>query len=259
MTADRVTVSIITPCYNGGRFIRQTLESALGQSRPPLEVIVIDDGSTDDSASIAEGVGGPVRVIRQANQGESVARNRGLAEAVGTHVLFLDADDLLAPEALAVLAEAAARRPGAVALMGCAWFSSDPEHPDRSEAPTHSGFYPDIIDGNFGPPHCWLSPREVIQAAGGFCEEMRWFEDWDLWWRVGRIPSKGLLESSDLYWEAKTRFGTHGVKLPSVGLDLAQMLRRKDEIVAGLGQGVAGLFKKNKVTRYLGLGRLLPP
>lgn len=77
--------------------------------------------------------------------------------------------------------------------------------------------------------------------------------------RVGCIPSKALLESSDLYWEAKTRFGTHGVKLPSVGLDLAQMLRRKDEIVAGLGQGVAGLFKKNKVTRYLGLGRLLGP
>src|SRR4051812_28904107 len=92
-----ITVSIITPCYNGGRFISDTIRSALGQTRPPLEMIVIDDGSTDGSANIAESFGAPVRVIRQSNHGESVARNCGISEAKGTHILFLDADDLLAP------------------------------------------------------------------------------------------------------------------------------------------------------------------
>ena len=78
-----VTVSIITPCYNGAPFLHATLQSALAQTHAPLEVIVVDDGSTDESAAIAEAFGTPVRVIRQANQGESVARNRALAEARG--------------------------------------------------------------------------------------------------------------------------------------------------------------------------------
>jgi hypothetical protein len=180
-----VTVSIITPCYNGARYLAQTLESAVSQSRPPLEVIVIDDGSTDASATIAEAFGHPVRVIRQPNHGESYARNRGLEQALGTHVLFLDADDILAPGALAHLAGALDERPEAVALMGCAWFSTMPDAPERTAMFRHDRFFPDIIESNFAPPLCWLAPKSVVQAAGGFCETMQWFEDWDLWWRVG--------------------------------------------------------------------------
>jgi len=75
--------------------------------------------------------------------------------------------------------------------------------------------------------------------------------------RVGCIPSKALLESSDLYGEARKSFEKHGIVLESVKLNLAQMLKRKDTIVDGLTQGVAGLFKKHKITRYEGTGRLL--
>ncbi len=75
--------------------------------------------------------------------------------------------------------------------------------------------------------------------------------------RVGCIPSKALLESSDLYHESKTRFSNHGIVLKSVELDLAQMMKRKEEAVDGLTRGVAGLFKKNKVRRYEGSGKLL--
>src|SRR5215213_9662117 len=75
--------------------------------------------------------------------------------------------------------------------------------------------------------------------------------------RVGCIPSKALLESSDLYHEARTSYANHGIVLKSVELDLARMLKRKDQTVDGLTRGVAGLFKKNKVTRYEGNGRLL--
>ena len=87
------TISVVIPCYNGSAFLRETLDSVLAQTYSALEVIVVDDGSTDDSASIAESVCGPVRVIRQSNQGESVARNRGIDEAKGEWIAFLDADD----------------------------------------------------------------------------------------------------------------------------------------------------------------------
>ena len=195
-----LTVSIITPCYNGARFIRSTLASALAQTHRPLEVIVVDDGSTDESAAIAESMGPPVRVIRQANQGESVARNRALEEARGTHVLFLDADDLLEPWAVERLVQALEPQPDAVAIMGCAWFSEDPHEPYAVKLPEVESFYPTIIQGNLAPPHCWLAPVPLVRRVGGFFGDLRWFEDWDLWWRVGldapalvRVPHVGAL------------------------------------------------------------------
>jgi glycosyltransferase involved in cell wall biosynthesis len=94
------TVSVVIPCYNAASFLREALESALAQTHPPDEVIVVDDGSTDNSADIAGAFGLPVRVIRQANQGESVARNRGIEEARSEWVAFLDADDVWRPTKL---------------------------------------------------------------------------------------------------------------------------------------------------------------
>ena len=92
------TVSVVIPCYNGERFIAQALRSVLAQTYAVVEILVIDDGSKDDSARLAESFGPPVRVIRQPNQGESVARNRGIAEATGEWIAFLDADDDWMPE-----------------------------------------------------------------------------------------------------------------------------------------------------------------
>ena len=77
--------------------------------------------------------------------------------------------------------------------------------------------------------------------------------------RVGCIPSKALLESSELYHEAKTKFATHGIKLPSVELDLPAMLKRKYQVVLNLTKGVEGLLKKNNITRLLGQARLVAP
>jgi glycosyltransferase involved in cell wall biosynthesis len=94
------TISVVIPCYNAGRFLRETLDSVLRQTCAPLEVIVVDDGSTDDSAAIAQSYETPVRVIRQTNQGESVARNRGMDEAQGEWIALLDADDCWEPDKL---------------------------------------------------------------------------------------------------------------------------------------------------------------
>jgi Glycosyl transferase family 2 len=176
-------ISVITPCYNGERYIRETLMSVVTQSRPPLEIIVVDDGSTDGSAAVAESFGSIVRVIRQANEGESAARNRGIAEARGTHLLFLDADDLLRPEALEHLA-AAATGPCSVPLMGFSTFAESVDRPTRTSMAPRESFLPHIVARNPGVPHCYLSPAGLVEKAGGFCRELQYFEDWDFWCQV---------------------------------------------------------------------------
>jgi glycosyltransferase involved in cell wall biosynthesis len=90
-------LSVVVPAYNRAALVSRTLSSLLAQTRPAEEILVVDDGSSDGSAAIAESFGSPVRVIRQANQGPAAARNRGLAEAKGEWVHFFDSDDLAMP------------------------------------------------------------------------------------------------------------------------------------------------------------------
>ena len=95
-----MSVSVVIPCYNGERFVAEAIRSALDQTRSPSEILVIDDGSTDDSADVISSFGPPVRLIQQTNQGESVARNRGIDESSSSWVAFLDADDAWLPAKL---------------------------------------------------------------------------------------------------------------------------------------------------------------
>jgi glycosyltransferase involved in cell wall biosynthesis len=94
------SISVVIPCYNGARYLGEALRSVADQTHSPLEIIVIDDGSTDHSASVAESSGLRVRVIRQENRGQAAARNRGIDEARGDWIAFLDADDLWMPSKL---------------------------------------------------------------------------------------------------------------------------------------------------------------
>lgn len=98
MTAPRV--SCIVPVYNGERFLPEALESVLRQTRPPDEIIVVDDGSTDGTARIANALGAPVRWVRQENAGPAAARNLAIRLATGDFLAFLDADDLWLPRKL---------------------------------------------------------------------------------------------------------------------------------------------------------------
>jgi len=90
-------LSVIIPVYNGAKYLEEAIAGVLAQSARPSEVIVIDDGSRDCSAAIADRFGDPVRCIRQANAGPAAARNRGIAEARGEWLAFLDADDVWLP------------------------------------------------------------------------------------------------------------------------------------------------------------------
>jgi hypothetical protein len=191
---------VIVPCYNGARFLPATIASALEQTRLPDEIIVVDDGSTDGSGDVASSFGPRVQVLRQTNQGESVARNAGLRLATGDYVLFLDADDLIAPQAIARLNAAADETPGAVAVMGTAFFIDDPAARFGGYIPEFTGFFPMILRTNFGPPHCWFTPRELALSLGGFREDLIHSEDWEFWGRIAltgvrlvSVPYQGAL------------------------------------------------------------------
>ncbi len=105
------TVSVVIPCYNAAPFLRETLDSALAQTHPPLEVLVIDDGSTDDSVAIAKSYGDLVRVLRQANAGAGAARAAGILAAKGDYILFNDADDRPPPWKLKFLRDGLLKYP----------------------------------------------------------------------------------------------------------------------------------------------------
>src|SRR3712207_5711907 len=100
-----MTVSIVIPCFNHARFVAAAIESALAQTWADCEVVVVDDGSTDDSGAIAARYD-RVRVVAQPNRGLSEARNAGLAAAQGDIIIFLDADDRLRPAAAAAAVHA---------------------------------------------------------------------------------------------------------------------------------------------------------
>jgi glycosyltransferase involved in cell wall biosynthesis len=110
----RNSVSVVIPCYNAARYLHETLSSAMAQTHPPCEILVVDDGSTDESGAIARSFGPAVRVVRQPNAGESSARNRGISLARGEWIAFLDADDVWVPEKLERQLEACERTPDSV-------------------------------------------------------------------------------------------------------------------------------------------------
>jgi glycosyltransferase involved in cell wall biosynthesis len=115
------TVSVIIPAYNAGKYLEATLDSVLAQTQPPMEVLVVDDGSTDDTPAILQRYSRPVRWFRQENSGEGPSRNTGLAQATGEYIAFLDADDVCAPNRLEQQAAALRRVPEAVACFTGHW------------------------------------------------------------------------------------------------------------------------------------------
>src|SRR5882724_669932 len=101
----RLSVSVIIPTYNRAAFVTVAVDSALNQTRVPDEIIVVDDGSTDETDRVLRQYGPPVRVVRQENRGRSAARNVGLSQATGDAVMFLDSDDLLMPRNIETCAQ----------------------------------------------------------------------------------------------------------------------------------------------------------
>lgn len=180
-------VSVIIPCYNGARFLRQAIDSALTQSYPNVEVVVVDDGSTDDSGEIAHSYGDRIKVIEQPNSGLSAARNAGVKASSGDLIALLDADDVLLPECiLNRVALLANDRVGLVA----GWFKEIDEQgvvldrvPELRKVGPLSAFR-QAVRRNWGPPVGWTFRRRCFELCGGFDPLLRSCEDWDFVIRV---------------------------------------------------------------------------
>ena len=184
------TVSVLIACYNAERFIGETLESVFGQSWPKLEVIVVDDGSCDGSVTEVQRFSG-ARLIRQDHAGAAAARNRAYAESSGAFIQILDADDLIAPDKIALQVERLAGNPRCVASAEWGRFY-------RTSAETR--FEPEPVWRDLDPidwlvlaraqglgmlfPALWLIPRAILDAAGPWDETLSLGDDGEYFTRI---------------------------------------------------------------------------
>jgi len=192
------SVSILVPCYNASPWLAAAISSALGQNWPAVEVIVVDDGSTDDSLSIARSFAGRgVRVLQQPNRGAAAARNLALTAATGDFIQYLDADDLLAPDKIA----AQLYQPGVPdeTLTG-RWgrFTNDPAQAEfDDDNPLFFSLTPrDYLLRYCGlgcmmHPAAWLVPHAVAKRAGSWNEALSLNDDGEYFARVV-LASSGI-------------------------------------------------------------------
>ena len=231
------TVSVIMPTYNAGARIGVAIGSVLTQTHPDIELIVIDDGSTDDTVSIARGFGERLTILQQANAGPNAARNTGLRHASGDVIALCDSDDVLLPnylaEALAVMSAAPPRTwvTCASELMtddglkpyGYSPFGDVPRDQQREA----------ILQGNIVSIFS-VFPRAMSVEIGPFNEQLKRAEDWEYWarailsgWRVAFQPTIAS------YYRQQGQ---------SQSSDAGAMLEAEDAIIAVIAERFSGTF-----------------
>ncbi len=186
MTVELVTVVI--PCYNQARFLGEAIESALRQTHPRREVVVVDDGSTDDPALVVARYPA-VRLIRQTNRGLAGARNRGLGESRGEFLVFLDADDRLLPRALESGLRCLAAHPDAAFAYGHVRLiaSDGAPLPTPHQVDVESDHYLALLRNNYiWTPGAVMYRRGVFDSVAGFNPRINASADFDLNVRIAR-------------------------------------------------------------------------
>ncbi|HTE02443.1 MAG TPA: glycosyltransferase family 2 protein [Mucilaginibacter sp.] len=204
-------VSIIIPVYNAEKYVAETVNSAINQSWPNKEILIIDDGSTDNSLAIVRKLENSwIRAYTQNNKGASAARNMGLKEAKGEYIQFLDADDLLQQDKIAHQVKLLADQPGCVTVGGTVHFfdGTDPYKATRDfgrQAVIEPlRFLLRLYGGNLIEPgyegmiqpNAWLTPRSVIDKAGYWNEELTLDDDGEYFCRV-ILASENIIYSAD--------------------------------------------------------------
>ena len=232
MTSDPpALVSIVIACYNQGRFLGEAIESALRQTCAPIEVIVVDDGSTDRTAEVAAAY--PVRCLRQPNQGAPAARNYGFRESRGQFVLFLDADDRLLPEAVAMGCAALERHRDWAFVTGHVSLIASDGTAEGTPPQQHAGgdqFLALLRSNYIWTPGAVLYRRDVLEG-GPFDPSANASADYELNLRLARRHPIGC------HHQVVLEYRRHGANMSA---DAGDMLRsamtvrlRQRPIVAG--------------------------
>ena len=219
-------VTIVIPAYNAEVFIRQTLESALTQSLENIEVIVVDDGSTDGTQQLLNSFSDRrVTVLRQRNSGVSAARNAGLAAARAPYIFFLDADDILLPNALHQMVSRLDQKTERVACFGHhIKIAEDGSHLSRPVDLTWKWFPADdtlrhLIAKNFIACGAICIRTAAARLAGGFNPAIKLGEDWEFWCRLAVLGDFEAMQD-DIVLMYRQHFDSANYQLRSSPLSL---------------------------------------
>ena len=235
-------VSLIITTFNHAQFLPNAVESGLAQTLTGVEIIVVDDGSTDDTPAVLARFGDRIRCTWQPNRGLSTARNTGLSLAQGAHIAFLDADDLLEPTKLSAQAAILESDPEV------GWTFCDVRIQDvQSETATTTSerfiygrrrldgwLFPELVHGNFIPSMAPLIRRSIMDVAGRFDETLTALEDWDLWLRLSLIAKAQFLP---------TVLATYRVQPGSMSQNRARMDHNKFVILDKLSRTQPSPFR----------------
>lgn len=202
-------VSVVIPAFNAEEFITETIDSVLAQTYRDYEIIVVDDGSVDNTAELVRQFGNPVRYIKTENRGPSHARNVGIREAQGQYVAFLDADDLWTPDKLAIQVEFLSKRPDIdFVFADMLKFSKDqitmpsyfkllknspvniqiPNYEDCLDDPTRL-----LLKCNVVPTGTVMVRKDCLERTDLFDEKISNVEDLDLWIRLSLVCRFGCI------------------------------------------------------------------
>jgi glycosyltransferase involved in cell wall biosynthesis len=234
-------VSVVIPAHDYGRYLAEAIDSAMGQSLAPFEIIVVDDGSTDETPEVLARYGDRIRAFRTENGGASAARNFGAAQARGEFVAFLDADDVWHKQKLELQMARFAADPSvgfvhcAVEFFGDAGSASSPllEGLEGWIAPDLVRLRQSVVAG---PGSSILIPLRVFREAGCFDPTLRVSEDWDLCFRIALRYRVAYVP------RALVRYRTHGRGLHRDVERLEfDMLRALDKAFRLAGDELAGL------------------
>ena len=258
------TVSVIIPTYNCEAYIAATLDAVLAQTHRPLEVIVVDDGSTDDTPHIVAGYAPAVRLERQQNQRVCRARNRGFELSTGDFVCFLDHDDHWFPWKLTRQLEAFAARPeaGVVFTAFHFWNPVDGQFaPPDSLAPADDSPPPVRADLTGWIYHrflldCWaltstaMLRRNVFAASGGFNPDLPYSEDWDLWLRLSREHPFVMLDRVSTLYRQHPSQGSRMVRDVDYRTRLLEQARRQWGLASPDGNALSARDFDHNIARY---------
>ena len=240
-------VTVVIPCYNGARFLEESLASVRNQSAPPREIIVVDDASQDNSVEIARGLGVQVIALEK-NAGPSAARNAGIRLATSEYIAFLDADDRWRPNHLELVVSAFKPHPEAVLAFGQVAQLGESRRITDLHLP--NGIPMDLSATlayeNCVPQSGAIARREMLLETP-YDETMRYAEDYDLWLRLSRRGTMISIDAITLEWRGHENQAS---KAEVRMLDGAWKARLK--YIAALGDGGEEFFSRIEEAMFRG-------